>query len=107
MFFTGSDGCETIQSGEKLTIASLPAGIRIIGDRAFENCTAMRSAHFLGDAPETFGAAVFDGTAADFAVYYRRGAAGFTSPLWHGYPCVEESAPAIISEPVEIGRAHV
>ncbi len=83
-----------------LTIATLPAGIRAIGDRAFENCTATRSAHFLGDAPETFGDTVFAGTAADFALYYRRGAAGFTSPLWHGYPCVEESVPAILMQPV-------
>ncbi|MBK8476444.1 MAG: leucine-rich repeat protein [Opitutaceae bacterium] len=84
-----------------LTIATFPAGIRAIRDRAFENCTATRSAHFLGDAPETFGDAVFAGTAADFAVYYRRGAAGFTTPLWHGYPCVEESAPSIRTQPVD------
>ena len=95
-----SIGDSAFSGCEKLTIASLPAGIRSIGDRAFENCTAMRSAHFLGDAPETFGEAVVAGTAADFAIYYRRGAAGFTSPLWHGYRCVEESEPAIISEPV-------
>lgn len=68
-----------------LTTITIPESVVDIGDAAFENCKNLKSAIFNGDAPNTFGEAVFDITADNFTIYYMPGAAGFTSPLWNGY----------------------
>ena len=52
-------------------------------------CTGLTSAVFLGDAPGTFGAAVFDDTAPGFTIYYLSGSTGFTSPTPQRYKAIE------------------
>ena len=54
---------------------------------AFDNCTGLTRAVFLGDAPD-FGLEVFGFTAPGFTIYYLNCRIGFTSPTWNGYPAI-------------------
>ncbi len=83
--------------GGDLTITGSTA---TIGTRAFAGGLPLRSAYFLGNAPTSFGAEVFAGADADFAIYYRSGASGFTTPRWQGYRCYEATVPSIALQPV-------
>jgi hypothetical protein len=67
------------------SIAGKP--VTSIGTYAFHGCTGLTSIYFLGHAP-ALGANVFWGAGAGFKVYYLNGKAGFTSPIWNGYPAV-------------------
>lgn len=58
-----------------------------IGSSAFSGCAALQRAVFAGSAP-TLGSTVFNGVAPGFTVYFFDGAAGFTAPIWQGYPSV-------------------
>jgi len=58
-----------------------------IGGQAFEQCSGLLSATFMGNAP-SMGASVFNATAKGFTVYYTGGSTGFTSPTWKGYRAV-------------------
>lgn len=79
-----------------LTSVAFPAGLVEIGNRAFMNAGRLRSAIFSGGAPAIAGndsaARSFDANAGDFAVYYFDGMAGFTSPMWMGYPAINMGA---------------
>ena len=71
----------------------IPAGVKEIGDSAFYACENLKAVYFLGNAPETIGAGVFQVYSFDgdinipgLTLYYLEGASGWTSPLWAGYP---------------------
>jgi hypothetical protein len=70
---------------DRLSSVSLPAALTAIGDNAFAFNSGLSQAWFRGDAP-AMGRDVFRAAAADFVVYYQQSAAGFSSPLWLGYP---------------------
>lgn len=76
---------------KELRWIEIPASVDNIGLSAFSLCEKLERAVFQGDAP-TMGTSVFQGTAAGFAVYFFEGAAGFSSPLWQGYPAVSMGA---------------
>ncbi len=76
---------------------TIPGNVTEIGDYAFECCTQITSCVFEGDAPLTFGTAVFDDCAEGFTIYYLSGAQGFTSPTWNGYPCHPLLAPGDVN----------
>jgi hypothetical protein len=64
---------------------------------AFEDCTSLHSAIFLGDAPTTFDENTFANTSPGFTVFYLSCSTGFTSQTWNGYPAVridERACPA-------------
>jgi hypothetical protein len=69
-----------------LTSVTIPGSVANIGQGAFATCASLVSAYFQGNAPGTFGSAVFNGTAAGFTIYYLATATGFTTPTWDGYP---------------------
>ena len=48
---------------------------------AFDGCTSLKKAVFLGNATQSFGNA-FTETADDFTIYYYEGATGWTTPTW-------------------------
>jgi hypothetical protein len=75
-----------------LSTVTISSTVKSIGRSAFNNCNSLRSAVFLGDAP-TMGEGVFSYAAETFKIIYNDGAAGFTSPLWMGYPSVPVAAP--------------
>jgi len=64
---------------------TIPASVASIGTNAFLQCSSLTSAYFQGDAPSTFGSAVFDQTAAGFSIYYPSTASGWSTPTWNGY----------------------
>jgi uncharacterized repeat protein (TIGR02543 family) len=68
-----------------LTNVMIPNSVTSIGSTAFFSCTNLVNAVFLGNAP-SMGSWVFNACASNFAVYYKSGALGFTSPTWEGYP---------------------
>lgn len=80
----------------------IPASLRSIGDGAFMGCISLRGVYFAGDAPrleinensapndDVFRTNYYYAVAPDnifgLTLYYREGAAGWTSPSWLGYP---------------------
>ena len=68
-----------------LTSVSILSSITSIGDHAFRGCSGLTKAVFLGNAPLSFGAHVFDSTAQGFTVYYLSSRTDFTFPTWRGY----------------------
>ena len=89
------------ESCTALTTVSIANSVTSIGGEAFSSCTGLTRAIFLGNAP-SMESDVFGNTASGFTVYYYKGRTGFTTPTWHGYPCVAlDSAPEIaIEQPV-------
>lgn len=92
-----SIGAETFKGCSALTKVTIPASVTFIGNEyflegslagAFEDCTSLQSAIFLGDAPTYFSENTFTNTAPDFTIYYLSSSTGFTSPNWNGYPTV-------------------
>lgn len=93
------------ESCRSLETVSLPAGLESIGESAFcdctslktitipaavtsmylafERCTALKEAYFLGDAPYQ-GETAFVG--CDVTIFFPADAAGWTTPEWHGIP---------------------
>jgi BspA type Leucine rich repeat region (6 copies) len=65
----------------------IPASVNSIGHYAFLGCSKLERAVFDGNAP-TMGTSVFNNTAAGFAVYFYEDTAGFSLPVWQGYPAV-------------------
>lgn len=63
---------------------TVPAMVNYIPSDAFEGCTGLRSALFLGDAPDQ-GFTASDAPPG-FTIYYYSDSLGFTSPKWWGYP---------------------
>ena len=81
--------CSSISS---LTV---PESVTTIGNEAFANCSILRSAHFKGNAPTSFGENVFDGCSSYFTIYAKcgndtwKGEAYQDSPrTWNGYTFV-------------------
>lgn len=69
-----------------LTKVVIPASVTSIGGGAFECCNGLKSAEFLGNAPESFGTDVFYKVfETPFMVFYHSGMTGWTSPTWNGY----------------------
>lgn len=96
-----SIGLETFHGCSALTTVTIPASVSTlpIPNRgrtenqgsllgAFENCTNLLSAIFLGDAPTCFDDNTFANTAPDFTIYYLSSSTGFTSLTWNGYRTV-------------------
>ena len=69
-----------------LTSVTIPNSVTTIGYGGFAACSGLTSAYFQGDGPSSFGAEVFDDTAANFSVYYPSSASGWSTPTWNGYP---------------------
>lgn len=64
----------------------IPASVISIGDSAFQECHRLKSAEFLGNAPESFGTDVFYKVIeTPFMIFYHSGTTGWTSPTWNGY----------------------
>jgi len=71
---------------QSLASITIPNSATSIGNLTFYYCRSLTSAYFNGDAPASFGSAVFDSAAPGFTVYYPANAAGFPTPTWNGYP---------------------
>ena len=84
----GDNAFESCYGLKNVTIGS---GVTHIGKNAFYYCTSLTTATFLGNAPK-LGLGPFDYAASGFAINYIDGHTGFTSPTWHGYPCVGVAA---------------
>jgi len=71
-----------------LTSVTIPSGIITIEESAFRENTSLTAVYMEGNAPTTFTAAGSNGSfglAAGKTVYYKSGAARFTSPVWKDY----------------------
>lgn len=94
-----------------LTSVTIPACVTVIKDFAFAHCSALTSVRFLGEPPTVCSERAFSEMGPGFTVYYRPGAAGFTTPYWKGYLAQDgdKMPPAIPTPPrdlrVEIGKA--
>lgn len=74
-------------SHNALTSVIIPAQVNLIGDGAFAD-NSLTSVTFAGDAPSFIGTAGVGnplGSGVGLTVHYTCGAAGFTTPQWHGY----------------------
>ena len=78
---------------------TFPASVTSVEDYAFEQCSQLTSASFMGDAP-ALGVDPFHWVANGFVVYYKKGAVGFTTPYWRGYHAFPGEAPQITSAPL-------
>ena len=94
-------GPNAFEGSANLTLFTIPAGVRNIGDFAFYNCINLQTVIFKGDAPVLekslmgsfpnfyWHTSAFDQTDPDFRIYYFSDKTGFASPLWEGYPSTE------------------
>jgi hypothetical protein len=71
-----------------LSTVTFPEAVGVLNSRAFAYCDNLTRAQFMGSA-HWFSDLAFLGTAPDFAIYYLKGAYGFTSSTWKDYPSVE------------------
>ncbi len=94
------NGCRNLRS------VTFPDGVQVVEDGAFSDNPSLSGALFYGDAPNSFGASVFDGAAPGFTLYYLEGKSGWSTPLWNGYPTkvmkgldyvLDLSAPPLVS----------
>ncbi len=73
----------------------IPHNVQYIGNSAFSACNSLISANFSGSAP-TLGTNllgsqyVFNNCSSQFAIHYFKGATGFTTPTWNGYPAYDD-----------------
>lgn len=77
------DSVNLIQDGafyncQLLTDVTVGSGVNNIGSNAFDNCFRLEAIKFWGDAPE-LGSYVFNGTRAQFRIYYLYGKSGYGS----------------------------
>jgi hypothetical protein len=91
-----SIGDEAFAYCSGLTSVTIGNGVTSIGYGAFNSCTSLTKAYFLGNAPSMemgymgpfdnyIWRGVFDQCAWNFHVCYTTGTTGFTNP-WYGYP---------------------
>lgn len=80
----GNDAFALCESLMRLTF---PKSVRSIGNAAFSDCEELTIVTFEGNAPTTIGDEMFAGAAIGLKIYFYKGAQGFTSPEWQGYPC--------------------
>lgn len=85
-------GCTSLRS------VTIPATVTSINYRAFYGCTALKSALFEGEAPLTFGTAVFGSCASNFAISYYSNQARWSTPYWRGYRTIPISTNAYLSK---------
>jgi len=84
----------TVLNGAFLEVSNLrsviiPASVSQLETWAFNQCSHLTAAVFLGDAPvmgNGMGGSVFDDAATSFKVYYSDHATGYSSPTWFAYP---------------------
>jgi len=69
-----------------ITSVTFPASVTGLGFRIFEGSSALSTAYFLGDAPTAVETNNFNDCADNFTICYPDGAAGWTSPVWNGWP---------------------
>lgn len=81
-------GSDSFANCTGLTSVTIPSSVTSIGSFAFSNCTRLTAATFSGNAPTSFGAAVFGYTASDFTIRFYAGSTGFTTPTWLDYSAV-------------------
>jgi len=74
-----------------LTGVRIPASVKVIEDNAFQDCTKLVSAGFLGDAPEQFGSGVFRRCSKELVITYDPGKSGWSTPEWNDYQTVPRS----------------
>ena len=67
---------------------NIPATVSVIGFAAFGFFPTLQAAVFEGAAPEIGDRAFPYPDNPDFKIYFYEGAAGFTLPVWEGYPSV-------------------
>ena len=78
---------------EKMVI---PASVKQVNEMAFNNCPLLKKVVFEGDAPDLYSSYDKDAPIIDipynvyYTVYCKKGAKGFTFPLWNGYKTVVE-----------------
>lgn len=94
------DGTKVIGEGQflgctKLEKVTIPGSVVSINDYAFFECSRLNNVVFSGNAPSSFGSDVFGETAPGFVIHYKKGASGFTSPTWKGYPAVVPGEPVL------------
>ena len=77
-----------------LTSITIPESVTVIDTNAFLRCSSLQSVYFMGDAP-ALGKSVFsifdeetltEVNIPGLMLYYIDGKAGWTSPIWNGYP---------------------
>jgi len=69
----------SFEYSKNLEALTLPAGLEMIEHSAFEDCSALKSLRFLGDAP-SFGYDIFTRCPSDLTLYYRAGKSGWSAP---------------------------
>src|SRR5450756_1545982 len=70
--------------GSKQGAYVIPNSVTSIGNNAFQGCTGLTAAYFLGNAP-TGTSNMFQSCAPGFTVHYVTGTTGWSNP-WYGYP---------------------
>ena len=87
-----------IAFNDKLTEVTIPKSVRYVSSSAFAGCESLTKIIFEGDAPENIWYSddpekteyYHSYKDADhYTIYYHKGAKGFTSPTWYGYPTQE------------------
>lgn len=68
--------------------AAFPSSLTTLSNNAFSSCGQLSAAVFSGNAPTPTTSLPFPNAAPGFTVYFVNGSSGFTTPTWHGYPCV-------------------
>ena len=97
------DGLETVEPlafsrDTKLTGITIPRSVKNISANVFARCESLTKIFFEGDAPDNIWCSD-DYNDSDYyhqyiskdhyTIYYHKGAKGFTSPTWYGYPTQE------------------
>jgi len=76
-------GAYAFSGCKKLTEVTIGSGVDTIIYGAFENCTALKTVRFRGDAPEDFRTSAFTGVTA--TVYYPEGNSSWSSDMRQNY----------------------
>lgn len=89
-----------------LVSIKIPDGVDTIGGYAFYGTQNLRTVYFEGNAPATFGSAVFGDSAGDIKVLYNSGKGGFGTKLFGVYNTLEiqslDSAAAVEADRDEL-----
>ena len=73
-------------SGTALKEVIIPQTVQTVDESVFYDCKSLTAVRFEGNAPETY---LSEDSLPDknlYTIYYHKGAKGFTSPEWNGYP---------------------
>jgi hypothetical protein len=83
-----------------LTMVTIPSSVTTIYGWAFTSCTSLKTALFLGNAPQGVGTTTFDNFSEGFKINYIAGKGGFNSPKWKGYPCFPATPDITVQRPL-------